>query len=205
METEFMHANKTNETEESVSPPPCIRRKVFLSFYQGDKTEVEDLIDKFTVKDTIFIPRALGLFDIDDLIDSHNPEYVISQIRRKYLRDSTITIVFIGKCTHSRRYIDWEIKTSLRQSETYIPNGLIGIKLDSCKGAVILPPRFEENWNTTNQDCYARLWEVPIAVAQIQGYIEDAFLARTKRAPLINNSSDMMHYNGKCLSCGETH
>jgi hypothetical protein len=36
----------------------------------------------------------------------------MSEIRRKYLGNASVTIVLIGSCTHSRRYVDWEIKLS---------------------------------------------------------------------------------------------
>lgn len=52
--------------------------------------------------------RKDGDFDFD----SNNPEYIMRRIREEKLHDSTVTIVLIGNCTHSRRYVDWEIKAS---------------------------------------------------------------------------------------------
>src|SRR5207245_253213 len=99
--------------------PP--KRKVFISFYQRDRAEVDAFI-KWADLGNVFIPRALGTYDNEDFINSDNPEYVMQQIRGKYLGDSTVTIVLVGACTHSRRYVDWELKTSLRRGE-YTPNG----------------------------------------------------------------------------------
>jgi hypothetical protein len=39
-----------------------------------------------------------------DIIDIDNTDYVMRRIK-----DSTVTIVLIGKCTWARRSIDWEI------------------------------------------------------------------------------------------------
>jgi len=180
-----------------------IRREVFISFYKGNKIEVDNFI-KWVEQENIFIPRALGISDNDDLINSDDPEYVMSQIRKKYLGNSTVTIVLIGKCTHSRRYVDWEIKTSLRRGD-YTPNGLLGILLTNASGGAHLPPRFQDNWEQNHVNCYARYYPYPTSSMQLSNWIKDAFSARTSRASLIKNSSDMMKYNSKCLVCGVTH
>lgn len=82
----------------------------------------------------------------------------MTQIRNKYLKDSTVTIVLMGSCTHSRRYVDWEIKSSLRQGEN-IPNGLLGILLPSQNDSAYLPQRFEQNLTRYKVNCYAKYRE----------------------------------------------
>ena len=180
------------------------RRKVFISFHQKDKDEVDDFIDKWANREGIFIPRVLGVSDNDDFINSNDPEYVMRQIRAKYLGDSTVTIVLIGTCTHSRRYVDWELKTSLRRG-SYTPYGLIGILLQSCGNSAHLPPRFKANWTREEVNCYARYRCMPKSAAELRGWIEYAYNARTSRAHLIQNPPDMMKNNRKCLVCGITH
>ena|SRR6266545_2869289 len=108
-----------------------VKRKAFISFHQEDRPEVDAFIEQWATRQGVFIPKALGVSNNDDFINSTNPEYVMSQIRTKYLGDSTVTIVLIGSCTHGRRYVDWEIKASLRQGATD-PSGLIGLLLPSC-------------------------------------------------------------------------
>lgn len=181
-----------------------IRRKVFISHYKGDKAEVDEFIDEFANRHKVFIPYVLGANGNDDFINSANPAYVMTQIRKKYLQDTTVTIVLIGSCTHSRRYVDWEIKSSLQQGET-LPNGVIGITLPSRGGVASLPPRLAENWTKDNVECYARYWKYPSSPEWLGQWIEDAFAARTSRAKLINNSQEMMAYNRKCFVCGVTH
>ena len=178
-----------------------VRRTVFISHYKGNHDEVDRFIHDFR---EVFIPKVLGANDNDDFIDSNDPEYVMRQIRAKYLQDSTITIVLIGKCTHSRRYVDWEIKASLRRG-AYTPNGLLGILLPSADGKAYLPPRFEANWNSEEKDCYARFRPYPLTSEQLRGWIEDAYAARTLRADFIVNSKEMMKYNACCKHCGVTH
>ena len=180
------------------------RRKVFISFSQRNRTEVDEFVDRWATRGNVFIPKALGVSSTDDFIDSTKPEYVMSRIRDKYLGDSTVTIVLLGSCTHSRRYVDWEIKTSLRKG-TYTPNGLVGIILPNKGKDAHLPPRFEANWNAEHRDCYARFKIAPTTAAQLTSWIEDAHAARTGRASLIENAATMMKYNSKCKVHGVTH
>lgn len=178
-----------------------VKRKVFISHYKGDRKEVDGFIDEFS---DIFIPKVLGANNNDDFINSNDTDYVMRRIRENYLQDSTVTIVLIGSCTHSRRYVDWEIKSSLRKGQ-FTPNGLIGILLPSQSVSAHLPPRFKANWERGESNCYARYRSYPISKELLSTWIEDAYKARTSRAHLINNSKDMMKYNGKCSVCGLTH
>jgi hypothetical protein len=177
------------------------RRKVFISHYKGDKSEVDAFISTFY---QAFIPKVLGANDNDDFIKSTDTDYVMRRIREKYLDDSTVTIVLLGRCTHSRRYVDWEIKSSLQQGSRP-PNGLLGIALPSTNNRVHLPPRLEDNWEQGEYGCYARFRGYPSSVAQLKAWIEDAYQARTTRNHLIHNSQDMMKYNHMCKVCGVTH
>ncbi len=181
-----------------------VKRKVFISHYKGDKVEVDDFIKKFCHKEDVFIPKVLGANNNDDFINSTNTDYVMTQIRSKYLQDSTVTIVLIGSCTHSRRYIDWELKSSLRQG-LYTPNGVLGIVLPSQNNSALLPPRLRNNWNVEHTNCYTKYWKYPSTAESLHDYIEDAYQARTSRNHLISNSQDMMKYNKNCTTCGVTH
>ncbi len=186
--------------------PPALppKRKVFLSFFQNDRTEVDAFILNWATNTQVFTPKALGIVGNETFINSSDPEYVMGQIRQKYLGDSTVTIILLGTCTHSRRYVDWEIKTSLRRGD-YTPNGLIAILLSSAAGSAHLPDRFRTNWNAQHIGCYARYYAMPTSAAQLRGWIEDAFSARATRADFIQNDADMMRYNARCRICGITH
>lgn len=181
-----------------------IKRKVFISHFKGDSPEIEEFIQKFANEEHVFIPKVLGANENYDYIDSANTDYVMTQIREKYLLDSTVTIVLIGSCTHSRRYIDWELKSSLRQGN-YTPNGVMGIILPSKGNSAYLPPRLESNWEKGHENCYARYWIYPTSAKELHNWIEDAFLARTTRTHLIKNSQEILKYNRKCNICNITH
>lgn len=177
------------------------RRKCFISYYAGDSLAVGKFISDF--KD-VFIAKAIGVTSGDEFINSDNSDYVMSKIREKYLGDSTVTICLIGDCTHSRRYVDWELKASLRQG-SYTPNGLLGILLPYKGNSGILPPRFSENWQVDEKDCYAIYRSYPTSKEALRNWIEEAYLHRTDRAKSIMNSQEMMKYNRKCGVHEETH
>jgi len=74
------------------------KRKVFISFCKGDKAEVDAFIAKWSDQEGVFTAKVLGASDNDDFINSTDTDYVMSQIRKKYLGDSSVTIVLIGNC-----------------------------------------------------------------------------------------------------------
>jgi len=151
----------------------------------------------------IFIAKTVGVKDGDFDINSNDPQYVMRRIRETKLEDSTVTIVLIGNCTHSRRYVDWEIKASLQQGQG-LPNGLIGINLAYIKNQALAPDRLDNNW-ATDYSLYARYYVYPSSPSSLRGWIEDAFSARTERAHLIKNSNEMMKYNSVCKVHGINH
>lgn len=173
-----------------------MKKKVLLSFCQRDRSEIDQFIDYYTNSANLFVPYAIGVSGNDDFIDSTNPEYVMSQIRSKYLKDTTVTIVLVGSCTHSRRYVDWELKTSLRRG-SFTPNGVMGFLLPSQGDKAYLPPRFEDNLSKDNEDCYARYLPYPSSEDKLAEWVEDAHSARIDRVDLIVNNSEMMKYNVK--------
>jgi hypothetical protein len=96
-------------------------------------------------------------------------------------------------------------KSSLRYDAYTLPNGLIGIVLPSQNNRCYLPARFENNWDQQHYNCYARFYPYPSLDQQLVEWIEDAYIARTQRKHLINNSRVMLGYNAKCNIHGATH
>lgn len=178
-----------------------VRHKVFISYHHEDQEEVEAFIEEFDEKKDLFITRALGVGMEQEIIDSNDTNYVMRRIRELYLKDSTVTIVLIGKCTWARRYVDWEIQASLRQGQTATPNGLLGIKLPSYNGNGY-PDRLNKNLKSKDQedreDCYARVISYPKNKDTLKKWIEDAFSARIHRKDKIVNPRDKFTYNKSC-------
>lgn len=181
-----------------------VKRRVFISHYRGDRREVDNFIEEFANRQGVFTPYVLGANDNDDFINSGNPEYVMTQIRKKYLQDTTVTLVLVGSCTHSRRYVDWELKSSLSQGQN-TPNGVMGIILPSQGASCYMPQRLQANWTKGHDNCYAKYWTYPSSAEQLGQWIEDAYSVRTTRNNFINNSQDIMKYNAKCKNHQITH
>lgn len=195
--------------------PQIPKRNVFVSYFNADATEVGAFLATWADQMGVFTPKVIGVgagrLAEDSLINSGDSEYVMGRIRSEYLGDSTVTLLFVGPCTHSRRYIDWELKSSLRQGLVYTPNGLLAILLPSAAVTAkttgrfpALPPRFLANFRADGQ-CYGRYYYAPRSPDELRIWIEDAFAARSTRARLISNSAEMMKYNAKCQACGITH
>ena len=174
------------------------RHKCFVSYRQDDEAEVEKFIEDYG---DIFIAKALGVSDEDDdLIDSTDTEYVRRRIRELYLTDSTVTIVLIGKCTWARRYVDWEIASTLRNDSNNKRSGLLGIILPSVGGgSERAPERLSDNLPNGGEG-YARWIRYPTSKDTLRKSIEDAFSARNDQAryELINNKRDHFKNNRPC-------
>lgn len=163
------------------------RHKVFLSYSKADKKKVDEFCETFG---KTFIRRGMKMED--DIIDSTNTDYVMSEIRKRYLKDSTVTIVLIGKCTWSRRFVDWEIQSSLRRSQFGPPpNGLIGIQLwESYK---TVPSRLSSNIDSG----YSRFYKYPTSHIALWNMIEWAYNQRQNQS-LIINPRERFSYNRSC-------
>lgn len=175
-----------------------IRRKVFIAYHHADEETVTRFMKRFGERNKIFITRALGEEMPGDVINSDNARYVMDRIRDLYLQDSTVTIVMLGRCTWARRYVDWELQSSLRSGEQTTPNGVLGVQLPSTR-YVRNPPRLERNLpNATSRFAYARRYPYPKDKNQLVGWIEDAYAARTSRKHLIENPRERFMRSKVC-------
>lgn len=177
-----------------------VRRKCFISYHHADQTAVDRFIRDFDHEYDCFIARGLGQEMPGELINSSNTDYVMSKIREKFLRDSTVTIVLIGKCTWARRYVDWEIQSSLRRGETRTPNGLLGVRLPTYPNNGMFPNRLNLNLRQpgTDKDCYARHMPYPDSTESLVAAIEAAYQRRNTHQDLIVNPRERMTNNRNC-------
>jgi hypothetical protein len=174
-----------------------VRRKCFISYHHADQAAVNQFVRDFDHQQDCFIARGLGQEMPGDVIQSMDTDYVMRKIRENFLHDSTVTIVLMGRCTWARRYVDWEILSSIRRGQYIAPNGLLGIKLP---GFTQFPPRFEANLSSDwpRVDCYARHMDYPKSTDELMAGIEDAYQRRTTHSNLIVNSRDRMFNNRQC-------
>ena len=163
-----------------------IRRKCFISHHAADSTAVNSFIQRFGAGN--FIKRGVTM--PEDIIDSTNTDYVMRRIRDLYIKDSTVTIVLIGRCTWARRFVDWEVQASLRAA---LPNGLLAILLDG-NTKPPLPDRVKLNVDSG----YANYRYYPGSTSELGTMIEDAFGSRTSRAGKRKNPRERYGYNRQC-------
>jgi hypothetical protein len=171
------------------------RHKCFVSYRVTDKEEVERFLDDFG---TEFIPRSVGVTEEDDFIQSDD-DYVKRRIREEYLTDSTVTIILLGSCTWSRKFIDWEISSSLRNDTSNRRSGLLAIPLPSMENSARLPDRIRDNWREDDESSsYALYSAYPSTTSALRQAIEKTFDARTEKATVVDNSRALATFDSLC-------
>lgn len=171
------------------------RRKCFISYHHADEAEVEQFIQTFDHGRDVFIARGIGASMPGDIINSTDPDYIKSQIRAKYLRDTTVTIVLVGRETWGRKFVDWEIGASLRKTATASASGLLAITLPSAANysGKKLPARLDDN--VSGESGYAHWWKYPSSSEALANLIEIAYSARTGKADQRDNSRPLRMRN----------
>ncbi len=171
------------------------RRKCFISYHHADEVEVEQFIQTFDHDGDVIIARGIGANMSGDIINSSNEDYIKSRIREKYLRDTTVTIVLVGRQTWGRKFVDWEIGASLRNTATASASGLLAITLPSAADYVgkKLPARVDDNVN--GDAGYARWWKYPANGEALASLIETAYSARTEKADQRSNTRPLRMRN----------
>jgi hypothetical protein len=165
------------------------KRKVFISYHHGgDQVYTDWLSTNLGDQLDLFIDRSL-----DQPIDSTNTVYVSRKIREDYILGSSITIVLCGANTWKRRYVDWEIHSTLHHQ-----HALLGIALPTAtrnnQNQIIVPDRLHANiqagyahWIEWNQN-----WV--LYPSSLKDAIEEA-IRKSNNKSLINNSQEKMKQN----------
>jgi hypothetical protein len=170
-----------------------IRHKCFVSHHGDDRYAVRRFIERFDDGQDVLISRSITM--PDDIINSGDSNYIMGQIRERFLKDSTVTIVMVGECTWSRKFVDWEVQTSLRRRKFGPPpNGLLAILLDPKATRGHLPNRV----NLNHDSGYAYFRPYPSNKTELSGWIDEAFRARTAHDSLIENPRDRKQRNSTC-------
>ena len=169
------------------------RHKCFISYHVADIVDVKNFVESFGSE---FIPRSVGVTEDDDFVASTDTDYIKRRIRDEYLADSTVTIVLLGSGTWGRKFVDWEISSSLRNDITNRRSGLLAIPLPSMKNMARLPDRVRDNWVSGNEAAsYAYFRSYPTSLQALRANIEEAFQARLAKASLVDNSRALRERN----------
>ena len=166
----------------SKKPP---KPKVFISYHHdNDQWDYDRFSELFSNSYDILYDSS-----VDRNIRSDDAEYQMRRIREEYITGTSITIVLCGKETYKRKFVDWEICTTLNKE-----HALLGINLPdnpmTNNGKYVVPARLHDNiqsgfagWMQWSND--------PKVVAQVI----DSAREKAKNTSLIHNSRQTMKRN----------
>lgn len=142
-------------------------RNVFVSYsHRLDQSDADDFRRKFGDSGMVFSDRSLENLDIGYLSDDTIKDNYI----RPKIRQSSVTIVLIGKDTGGRWWIDWEIYYSMLKTYGNERNGILGILLPNKEHNI--PKRISENLD------YCEIIPMPQSKLELEQAIERAYSKR---------------------------
>ena len=100
--------------------------KVFISHHHDNDQRYKEALVEFGEKYSIFVDRSV---DTGDIPDEWTDQQIRREIRDRYLRDSTVTVVLVGTETRRRKHIDWEIHSSMYDGSVNRRSGMVVINL----------------------------------------------------------------------------
>lgn len=168
----------------------ALRHKVFISYYHDEDAKYRNEFE--TLFGNVMVSRSVNIGDIDP---TTNTEYIMQTIRNDYLSDSTVTVVLVGAHTWQRKYVDWEIYSSLRDSSKSPRSGLVGILLPTypssqpgCYKRNTIPPRLMDNLKKREdgQEPFSNIYNWTEDQSSMQNIIDEAFKKRDKINPINN-------------------
>lgn len=172
------------------------RHRVFVSYYHVEDQNYRERFEiLFADIHDIMVSESVEIGDIDPTLST---ERVRQIIRDQYLRDSTVTVVLVGAHTWQRKFVDWEIGSSIRDTRNSSRSGLLGILLPTYPRPPnnpnnyyihTIPPRLHDNI----QCGFATIHNWSNNPTEVQGWIHDAFKQRTEILP--DNSRDSFKNN----------
>ena len=167
------------------------KHKTFVSYYHHDDQKYRNLFDKKF--GNVFITKSVEMGDINSNLKT---DTIRRKIRDEYLRDSTVTVVLIGKNTWKRKHVDWEISSSIRHTEYNPRSGLLGLLLptrsdfgEKTFDQYTIPPRLWDNVNCG----FAKIYDWNENPSNISQWIDAAFKRKAKILP--DNSYQMFVNN----------
>lgn len=148
-------------------------RNVFVSYsHRLDQSDADDFRRKFGDSGMVFSDRSLENLDIGYLSDDTIKDNYI----RPKIRQSSVTIVLIGKDTGGRWWIDWEIYYSMLKTSGNERNGVLGILLPNKEHNI--PKRILENLG------YCEIIPMPQNKLELEQAIERAYSKRFTKPDL---------------------
>lgn len=170
-----------------------------MSFHERDR-EYREEFEKRMGRSVIH--RSVGDGDIDPGL---KVETTRAKIRDEFISDATVTVVLVGRCTWQRKYVDWEIGSSLRATRKNSRCGLIGIVLPThfdygkaiCR-AKLIPPRLHDNLGSGSSFAKLYHWPDPWRAEKVRRWIHAAFVRRVSMKPNNGRRQFRINRSGRC-------
>jgi len=105
-----------------------MKHRVFISFHHANDQWYKDELVKFGKKYDIFIDGSVEMGEIPEEWDAQK---IREYIRDEHLKDTTVTILLVGKETKNRKHIDWELFSSMYDGKKNKRSGILIINLPS--------------------------------------------------------------------------
>lgn len=200
--------------------PQNNRHRVFVSYHHANDQYYKDRFETLFAK--IYDTMESKSVEEGDIDPNLKTETIRQKIRDKNLRDSTVTVVLVGAETWKRKHVDWEIGSSIRQTEYNSRSGLLGILLPIFPYRTVLsgtlPPTLwipaadirtvSENGSFFSYDSriipprlhdniecgFAKIYPWSDDPDQVQSWIHEAFKRRNEN-PSPDNSRDSFKNN----------
>ncbi len=163
------------------------RHNVFISYHHSEEdTLYQKALEQILIEsnaEKVVTSRRNDFSGIPPRLEMNRVKQLI---RQRFLRNTTVTVVLVGKETWKRKHIDWEISASISDNSLESRSGLVGILLPSHPdyqseriSPFTLPPRLHDNI----QCGYAKLYKWNDDPQEIQEWIHEAFMSRQKLHP----------------------
>ncbi len=171
------------------------QHKVFVSYcHTEDQDYRERFEEMFSDVYGILVSESIAMGNINGT--KFSTARIRQCIRDKYLRDSTVTVVLVGAHTWQRKSVDWEISSSLRQTEYNTRSGLLGILLPTYPrppGKLYVPPTIPPRLHDNIVCGFSKIYTWNEEPYTVQSWIHYAHKRRAEilpdnsRAPFKNN------------------
>jgi hypothetical protein len=167
------------------------RHKVFVSYHHAGDEPFKATLSGTMFRDA-YDDLSVRPLEVDDGLSTERTRQII---RDEYIRDATVTLVLVGAGTWRRKYVDWEIDSSLRDTKYNSRTGLLGIilptyRLPAWEGVIRanyptepnretycpnnIPPRLWDNI----KNGFAKMRPWPTSATELREWIHEAFRRR---------------------------
>lgn len=162
--------------------------KVFVSYHHALDESYKKIFElRFGNAFGAIVPGSVKVGDIDPTLPT---ETIRQKVRDEYLHDTSVTVVLVGALTWQRKHVDWEIGSSIRDTNSNARSGLVGILLPAyyehhtqvSRGKYnprTIPPRLYDNIKCG----FASIHHWSENAATVQDWVHQAYIRRTTAQP----------------------